>query len=279
MNLPSSPVPNTGKLFYLLAFFFILQLAVAFLTYEFGFRFDEAMWEYIGRNWIRHGLIPYQGGVDNKSPLIFAIYGLSDRIFGVNYIFPRIIGAVSQTIGLFFLYRIGEKVAGRETAFLALILYGLSLLWRSTGGKYVSFTESYSVTAVIISFYFFLSAEKPFRYFLSGLVAGIGGSFRLTAFFPAAAILIIASFRSRRMAFVFLLGLLTGVILFVLFLWLCKINISEFIAYGITDNFGSGSATDHNSVWKLMNFLEKFFYSELILFYPALIGYFFMGKK
>jgi hypothetical protein len=279
MTLPGRPSPFSIKLLYLLAFFFVLQLAVAVLTYGFGFCFDEAMWEYIGKNWFRNGLVPYQGGVDNKSPLIFAIYGLSDKLFGVNYILPRILGAVSQTIGLLFVYKIGWNIGGRKTAFLALSLYGLSLLWRSTGGKYVSFTESYSVTAIIISFYFFQSAQKPIRFFLSGLVAGIGGAFRLTAFFPMAAILISAATRSRKMAFIFFLGSLTGVLLFVLFLWLSRINISDFIAYGITANFGPGSATDHSVLWKSENFFEKFFYSELVLFYPGLVGYFFIDRK
>ncbi|PWT75670.1 MAG: hypothetical protein C5B59_08265 [Bacteroidetes bacterium] len=279
MTLPGRPSLVSFHLLSLLILFFALQLVVAFLTYGYGFCFDEAMWQYIGRNWFRHGMVPYRGGVDNKSPLIFAIYGLSDKLFGVNFILPRILGAVSQTIGLFFVYKIGWNIAEKRTALLALTLYGLSLLWRGTGGKYVSFTESYSVTAVIISFYFFLTAQKPVKFFLSGFFAGIGAAFRLTSFFPMAAILVLAATRNKKMAFVFFLGSLTGVLLFILFLWLSRININDFIAYGITDNFRAGSATDHSILWKLENFFEKFFYSELVLFYPGLVGYFFIAKK
>ena len=61
--------------------------------------FDESMWHYIGRNWIRNGLVPYQGGVDNKSPLIFLIFGISDWLFGVNYWFPRLLGIAVQSTG------------------------------------------------------------------------------------------------------------------------------------------------------------------------------------
>src|ERR1700732_3944787 len=78
----------------------LVQLVITLLTDGFAFSFDEAMWHYIGRNWFRHGLVPYAGGVDNKSPLIFAIYGLSDRLFGVNYWFPRILGTIVQTVGI-----------------------------------------------------------------------------------------------------------------------------------------------------------------------------------
>ena len=76
----------------LIVFFTILQLLVALLSNHLNF--DEAMWQYIGRNWFRNGMVPYGGGVDNKSPLIFAVFGLSDKLFGVNCWFPRILGTV-----------------------------------------------------------------------------------------------------------------------------------------------------------------------------------------
>ena len=76
----------------------IIQLLITLLTDGFALSFDEAMWHYIGRNWFRHGMTPYTGGVDNKSPLIFAVFGISDWLFGVNYWFPRVLGTVIQSI-------------------------------------------------------------------------------------------------------------------------------------------------------------------------------------
>jgi hypothetical protein len=58
----------------------LLQLLITLLTDGFVLSFDEAIWHYIGRNWFRFNLVPYAGGVDNKSPLIFAIFGLSDKL-------------------------------------------------------------------------------------------------------------------------------------------------------------------------------------------------------
>src|SRR5882724_6995205 len=86
----------------------ILQLMVTLLTHGFTLSFAEAMWHYIGRNWFRHGLTPYSGGVDNKSPLIFAVYGLSDKLFGVNYWFPRLLGVLVQSVGMYYVYRIAK---------------------------------------------------------------------------------------------------------------------------------------------------------------------------
>src|SRR6202012_2876038 len=102
---------NAGAL-QLIALSLILQLFVALLTDGFALSFDEAMWHYIGRNWFGHGLTPYSGGIDNKSPLIFAVFGLSDWLFGVNYWFPRVLGALVQSIGIYYLYRIAKKFAG-----------------------------------------------------------------------------------------------------------------------------------------------------------------------
>src|SRR5436305_9251744 len=135
--------PASTQIVWWLMVFFILQLAVAFLVIDGNtLNFDEAIWHYIGRNWFRFGLTPYSGGVDNKSPFMFMIYGLSDLLFGINYWFPRMLGAASQTVGIFFLFKIVERKCSRETGLIAISIYGLSLLWKATGGKYTSFSAS-----------------------------------------------------------------------------------------------------------------------------------------
>src|SRR6185503_9226420 len=83
----------------------LIQLFIALLTNGFALSSDEAMWHYIGRNWFRNGLVPYSGGVDNHSPLIFAVFGLSDKLFGVNYWFPRLLGTLCQSVGVFYIYK------------------------------------------------------------------------------------------------------------------------------------------------------------------------------
>lgn len=263
----------------LIIFFSLVQLGIAFLTDGFGFSFDEAMWQYIGRNWFRHDLTPYSGGVDNKSPLIFAVFGISDKLFGVNYWFPRVLGIVCQSAGLYFVYRIAKHIAGSRTGMIALTLYGLSLLWRSTGSKYVSYTETYAITAIIIAFYFFITAQNNRNFFYSGLIAGIGAAFRYSAFFGIAALFIAIAGKNFKASLVFTSGVFTALLLFVFFLIISGIGLHDFIIYSFSDNFGAGSPTDHSILWRIENFLDKFFYSELILFYPAVIGYFIIRKK
>src|ERR1700686_3977060 len=93
----------------------IIQCVISFLTDPLILTFDESMWQYIGRNWIRNGMVPYTGGVDNKSPLIFLVFGISDRLFGVNYWFPRLLGIAVQSAGIFFLYKIAEKTISHRS--------------------------------------------------------------------------------------------------------------------------------------------------------------------
>src|SRR5450755_739352 len=161
----------------------ILQVAIAFLTEPMILSFDESMWQYIGRNWIRNGLVPYAGGIDNKSPLIFLVFGISDRLFGVNFWFPRLLGIAVQSAGIYFLYRIAEITISRRAGLFAISFYGLSLAWRATGGKYVSFTETYAITFILIAIYTSFAYQNDKYRFVSGLLAGFGMGFRFSAVF------------------------------------------------------------------------------------------------
>ncbi len=264
---------------HIIALLTILQLLVTLLTDGFALSFDEAMWQYIGRNWFRNGLVPYTGGADNKSPLIFAIFGLSDKLFGVNYWFGRVLGALVQSVGIYYLYKSARYLAGEQAGILAISFYGLSLLWHGTGGRYVSFTETYDIVFIIIAIYKYITAQNKKDLFISGLAAGIGLAFRLTAIWGIIAIACALLRKSRTSIPAFFAVIFTAVALFVTICFAAGINIHSIITNCLLDNFGSGSTTDRSLIWKMVNFSDKFFYSELILFYPFVLGYFFIKKK
>lgn len=280
--------------------FAFLQLCVAFLTDSQTFTHEESMWHYIGRNWFRHGLTPYAGGVDNKSPLIFAVFGLSDIVFGINYWFPRVLGIIVQSAGMLFLYKITliianrylspategrsaspvvKEISSRQTAIITITLYGLSILWRATGGKYVSFTETYAVAFVLAAIYYYIAGEARVKLFLSGALAGISIGWRLSASFSVLAILIHASAKRRHAIIPFIAGAISGAGVLLLLALAAGIHLNDLYIYAFAGNFGSGSTTDHSFNWRLENFVNNFFYSELILFYPAIIAYFFTKKQ
>lgn len=263
----------------ILAVLLILQLFVALFTDGFALSFDEAMWHYIGRNWFRNGLVPYSGGVDNKSPLIFAIFGLSDKLFGVNYWFPRILGTIAQSIGIWYVYKIAKHVSGKRTGLLAMLIYGLSLLWHTTGGKYVSYTETYEILFTILAVYRYLISKDNRQMFICGLLAGVALAFRLTGAFGMLAILISCNQATRKYTLVFCSGVLTCIAVLLLCVYLAGIHLSDMLTYGFLDNFAAGSATDHSWLWKWHNFSAKFLQSGMLLFYPLVLGYFIIRSK
>jgi hypothetical protein len=264
---------------WLILIFAILQLLIALLVDGFILSFDESVWHYIGRSWFRYGLTPYTGGIDNKSPFIFAIYGLSDRLFGVNYWFPRVLGTACQCLSLWYLYKVARHLAGKEAGLWALQIYGFILMWNISNGKYPSYTETYEVTCVIISFYVFLTAKQRYRLFLGGALAALGVAFRLTGVISVFA-LGLASLRRRLTdVLVFALGFLVGIAVLAGIMMLCGIRLSDFIFYGFLDNLVAGSLTDHPMHEKVKRFTEMFWFSELVLLYPGVVAYLLMGKK
>ena len=262
----------------MLIFFAGMQLVVAFFTYQQTLTFDEAMWQYIGRNWIRNGLTPYSGGIDNKSPLIFTIFGVSDKLFGTNFWFPRLLGVVFQTLGLFFVYKIANHFSGKKAGILALSVYGLSLLWHATGGKYVSYTESYSVACAVAAFYLAICREKNSFLLISGILSGLAIAFRATAIMTMLAILIFLVVNKKKNPFVFICGVMGMLFGLLTIFHIAGINLNDLFTYQFSDNFSPGGIASHPVLWRFRNLLNNFFKSGLILFIPPVIGYFYWTK-
>jgi hypothetical protein len=263
----------------LIIFLALLQLTITLLTNGFALSADEAIWHYIGRNWFRQGLIPYAGGIDNKSPLYYALFGFSDMLFGVNYWFPRVLGTICQSIGIYYVYKIASHLAGKQSGILAISFYGLSVLWRCADGRYVSYTETYEVLFIIMAFYYCLTASNNKGFFISGLLAAIGLGFRLSALFGIAVLLVASLQKSKKTGLLFCLGLVAGIGLVLLLFACAGINIKDVYTYAVADNYGAGSTTDHSFLWRMEQLCITFFYSEMVLFYPLILIYLFIKKK
>jgi hypothetical protein len=275
MRKPNKPQPT-----WFLFFFFLLQLAVGFLVIDGKtLSFDESIWHYIGRNWFRYGFIPYSGGVDNKSPFMFAIFGFSDLFFGTNFWFPRLMGAIAQSIGILFLYKLVLKIAGNRAAIIAISIYGLTLAWKSTGGKYISYTESYEICLMIVAFYYFHRDEQKKSFFISGFLAGLSIFFRITGAFGALALFIASLRKGRIRSLLFVSGLSTAFILTLSTFAIAGISLNDVFFYSIADNFGKGSVSSQPLLWKLETLTNAFFLSDLTLFIPGVVGYVLIKKR
>ena len=257
----------------------IMQFIIGVFTHSLSFTQEESMWQYIGRNWVSNGQVPYSGGVDNKSPLIFYIFGISDWLFGNNIWFPRLLGTIVQSIGVWYLYKIVMLLAEKRAATFSLIIYGLSLMWLVTGGRYVSFTETYCVSFLIPSFYYALKKQNAKSYIISGILAAAAICFRITGVFGAITILLLILKNDKKKLLPFFVGTIISLLLFFLFLFLNGIKIHDFIFYGFTDNFGPGSITDRPVSIKWNLFKDLFIWSPLMLFYPFVIHYIFKIKS
>jgi len=272
--------PLKFNILYVILFLAVLQLFIALFTNGFLMSADEAMWHYIGRNWFRNGLVPYSaGGVDNKSPLIFATFGLSDKLFGINYWFPRLLGTICQSVGIYYVYKIATNIANKQAGLLATLFYGLSVLWHCADGKYVSYTETYEIMFIIIAFYVLLSATNIKVFFLSGVLSGFALGFRQSAGFGIVPMFIVSLRKGWLQCLNYCLGLLAGISFLVLLCWLAGIDVHKMFYYILADNYGPGSTTDHSLLWRLEQFFNMFLYSELVLFYPLVLGYIFINRK
>jgi hypothetical protein len=54
------------------------------ICWWFPFTRDQAVFYYMGREWIEHGRIPYRDTAEQKTPFIFLVNGLLARIFGYS---------------------------------------------------------------------------------------------------------------------------------------------------------------------------------------------------
>ena len=271
--------PYSARLAWkILAIFVLLQLCFTFLTIYRGLGFDEAIWQYIGRNWFRNGLPPYRGGVDNKSPLMFALYGFSDTLFGVNFWFARLIAIAAQTLGIFYLWRIATWVNGSRAGFMAMLIYGLSLLWHSVEGKNLSLTQTYEVTLSMVALYAFFRATKSSTFFLCGMLAGLGVAFRLSGMVMVA-VIFLAMLRRRKKTGTYAAGVLVSMVVYFFLILIAGIPMGDFIQYGLLENFAQGGVSSHPLAWKLNQFASQFLFSGIAIFYPFLIAYILLKKR
>jgi len=61
-----------------------IVFAIVFALPSLAFRFgrDQAIFHYIGREWWRHGTLPYRDAFDLKPPAIYAVHALTYGLFG-----------------------------------------------------------------------------------------------------------------------------------------------------------------------------------------------------
>ncbi len=173
----------TNPLFISL-FVFVLYLII---TINRPMMCDEGMWHYIGRVWIDNDMPPYKFTIENKNPAIFELYAISHYLFGINYMFVRILGVLSIILTMTVILKITTKIHSRTAGIYAMYLYGLTSSWWLMDGQWPSVTENFMCLFTTLSLYCLISSsskKKSSLYLiLSGIFIGIAISFKQIAVF------------------------------------------------------------------------------------------------
>ena len=111
-------------------------------------------------------------------------------------------------------------------------------------------------------------------------MAGIAIIFKLTAMLPSLIIFLMLLYRKKiPVSFFYASGILTIICIATVFFLLLGINLHDLLAYSFFDNFAFGSITDHPFAWKQQQFINQFFYSGTVLFYPLITAWIIIKRK
>jgi hypothetical protein len=265
---------------------FIILLIIAFGTESSSLHGNEATWSYVGQMWLSYDVPPYIGTIENKNPGVFLVYGLSARIFGVNYWFVRFLGIACLVVTGLVAAKIAARMADRFAGILTLLIFGITVTWRLTGGVLVAQTESFMLCCSVLAFYFLTRHSEPTRkplfLFLSGLMMGGAIAFKQVAVFTAVGwtIFFLTSTRGQPVLLrikcigIFFAGILLTTLISVLPLIASGVSLGDYWngAWMILTHGGSLDA--YPMRYRVDAFIRVFKSSELIALYPLIIYFF-----
>ena len=188
----------------ILPLLFIFIVLSCFTLTSDNMHYDEGMWNYVSGNWINHGIPPYTGSVENKSPNIFYLFSLSNLLFGINLFFPRFLGIFSMLLCGLFLFLFTKKLYNHLAGTFTLLVFGFTMTWYSMDGAYPSMTESFMILFIVLSFFTLLGSEEQgfkkrlWTTFLAGLFVGTAVSFKQVALTSAFALFCFHLLRLRQ---------------------------------------------------------------------------------
>jgi hypothetical protein len=258
MNETALQKSNSAPVAVMLALLFA-TLSVAAVSIHF-FLQDEALWNYIGWAWVRHGVPPYTGAFENKTPGIFFVYALSN-ISGGGWLFARMLGAAALTCGGYLVWRLASVLESEAAGLWSLAFYALLILTDRTEFICIGYTESFMIFFTAAAFFVYAGAEADgagLRLLSAGLLAGTAILFKQVAALSGFALLLwitcrTASGHKARRAALFLTGILAANAAAAALLMCCGTKFGDYMdgtflsLLGLLHNAGSGA----RSSWHL----------------------------
>ncbi|MCB4792765.1 MAG: glycosyltransferase family 39 protein [Elusimicrobia bacterium] len=170
-----------GILLIFLAVFFNFYFRYPFLNIP--LERDEGEYAYIA-DVIEDGGLPYRDAFDQKPPGIFYLYYLVFLIFGKKVIALRLFAAFYNLISVYFVYKIGKLLKGKDLGFVAALIFSLTSSERRLLG-FSANTEVFMLAPIIAGTYFalaYLASKKMAALIISGALFGVSVMFKQPAF-------------------------------------------------------------------------------------------------
>jgi len=160
-NAEFSPVDRKRAAWFSVAVLVLFSLALAaYACFVHMPLIDEGVWLYIARAWTRHGLAPYTGALENKTPGIFFVFAFCDLFFARPLLAARLLGAAAVAASGVLVWKIADSVSGRNAALWTATVYAALLLTYPTGPKYIAHTEAFMTAFSVLAFYIYMRGRE-----------------------------------------------------------------------------------------------------------------------
>ena len=294
MEASGTAEPTGGRLYRFLTNHWLIAGVVFLVLWFVGhvpdISIDEGFWNYIGNLWVRYGIPPYVGAVENKSPAIFELFALSNILFGINYWFPRLLGVLSMAATTFLLCYLGRRLHGRAAGAFAGLLFGFTMSWSRMEGYWPAQTESFMVFFTVLGFLLVVAGSEKigrvrlFFAFAAGLAAGIGVQFKQIAIFSAAAMFVFILLESKTSlkdrlvcrGGLFLAGTVVGILVMLIPLLFSGVTLWDYLDGAWLILFQGGTAAPLSI--RLAKGYTLWFRSEGVLFWPLVFMFIFQYR-
>jgi hypothetical protein len=120
------------------------------------------------------GATPYLDYQDPKPPLIFFTLAIP-TLLGQKVLGGLLLVGASNFISALLIMAMAWKLYGRFSGMLAGLLFTLNVAWAQ---GYFVLTEPFALTFILLSTYVLVFTDSRWKYFLSGLSAGVGIGFK-----------------------------------------------------------------------------------------------------
>jgi 4-amino-4-deoxy-L-arabinose transferase-like glycosyltransferase len=206
-------------LFIFLFIFFILS----FFPLRTSYWWDETVY-------LQHAEVMFSGRTNYdqfsfRPPLLSIIFFLGFFIKH-SVITASILTVLINTIGIIFIYLIGEKLYDKRIGIIAALIYA-TVPFIIKNSNYL-LTDVPAVTFLAIAFYFSLSKDKNFLLFLSGLFCSLAVLMKFTTvlFFPVLIFYFLINRINLKKMLLFVFG--ASIVLLPYFIWV-HINYNNFL--------------------------------------------------